>query len=237
MIRNYLIIAWRNLIKNKVHSVINIAGLSVGMSVAMLIGLWIWDELSFDSNHKNRDTIAQVIQNVTNNGEVQTWQSGPPPLAAELRKNYGSFFKQVVNSAGYGDHMLALANKKLNRTGMFMEPNGPEMFTLQMPKGNRNALTDPSSILISASRAKAYFGDSDPINKTLKIDNRYKSLGACLKICPQMPHLQASILSRPGIWDLPPMISDRCVNHGGQTFVRYMFKVPKMPTFRSSHQK
>jgi len=175
MIKNYLIIAWRNLIKNKVHSVINIAGLSVGMAVAMLIGLWIWDELSFDSNHKNRDTIAQVIQNVTNNGEVQTWQSVPLPLAAELRKNYGSLFKQVVNSAGYGDHMLALDNKKLNRTGMFMEPNGPEMFTLQMLKGNRNALIDPSSILISASTAKAYFGDSDPINKTLKIDNHYNA--------------------------------------------------------------
>jgi ABC-type antimicrobial peptide transport system permease subunit len=175
MIRNYLIIAWRNLIKNKVHSIINIAGLSVGMAVAMLIGLWIWDELSFDDNHKNRDTIAQVIQNVTNNGEVQTWQSVPLPLAAELRKNYGSLFKQVVNSAGYGDHMLALDNKKLTRTGVFMEPAGPEMFTLQMLKGNRNALTDPSSILISASTAKAYFGETDPINKILKIDNHYNA--------------------------------------------------------------
>jgi putative ABC transport system permease protein len=175
MIKNYLKIAWRNLIKNKVHSAINIAGLSVGMAVAMLIGLWIWDELSFNNNHKNSGAIAQVIQNVTNNGEVQTWQSVPLPLAAELRKSYGSLFKQVVNSAGYGDHMLALDNKKLTRTGVFMEAGGPEMFTLQMVKGNRNALTDPTSILISASTSKAYFGDEDPINKTLKIDNHYNA--------------------------------------------------------------
>ncbi|WP_295791486.1 ABC transporter permease [Mucilaginibacter sp.] len=72
MIKNYFKTAWRNLVKNKVHSFINIVGLSVGMAVAMLIGLWIWDELSFDKFTKNHDNIAQVIQNVTNNGEVQT---------------------------------------------------------------------------------------------------------------------------------------------------------------------
>ncbi|WP_121812359.1 ABC transporter permease [Mucilaginibacter kameinonensis] len=186
MIKNYLKIAWRNLIKNKVHSFINIAGLSVGMAVAILIGLWIWDELSFDSNHQNRGTIAQVIQNVTNNGEVQTWQAVPLPLAAELRKSYGSLFKQVVNSAGYGDHMLALDNKKLTRTGVFMEAGGPEMFTLKMLKGNRNALTDPTSVLISASTAKAYFGDADPMNRTLKIDNHYNAKVA--GVFEDMPH-------------------------------------------------
>jgi putative ABC transport system permease protein len=71
MIKNYLKTAWRNLIKNKVHSFINIVGLSVGMAVAILIGLWIWDELSFDKSFKNYDHIAQVKQNVPNNGEVQ----------------------------------------------------------------------------------------------------------------------------------------------------------------------
>jgi putative ABC transport system permease protein len=71
MIKNYLKTAWRSLIKNKVHSFINIVGLSVGMAVAILIGLWIWDELSFDKSFKNYDHIAQVKQNVPNKGEVQ----------------------------------------------------------------------------------------------------------------------------------------------------------------------
>ena len=172
MIRNYFKTAWRNLIKNKVHSFINIAGLSVGMAVAMLIGLWIWDELSFDKVHQNYGSIAKVIQNVTNNGEIQTWESVPYPLAAELRKNYSNDFKHVVMTAGMGDHIVALDNKKLTRNGGFMEQQGPEMFTLEMLKGNRNALKDPTSILISASTAKAYFGDADPMNKTLKIDNQ-----------------------------------------------------------------
>src|SRR5947208_3155944 len=73
MIKNYLKTAFRNLIKNKVHSFINIAGLSAGMAVAIVISLWIGDELSFDKYHKNYDRIAQVMQHVTNNGEVQTW--------------------------------------------------------------------------------------------------------------------------------------------------------------------
>src|ERR1700741_2635216 len=96
MIKNYLKSAWRNLVKNKEHSFINIVGLSVGMAVAMLIGLWVWDELSFDKFTSNYSSIAQVIQNVTNNGEVQTWRQVPYPLAAELRKSYGSDFKSVV---------------------------------------------------------------------------------------------------------------------------------------------
>ena len=73
MFKNYFKTAWRNLGKSKMHSFINITGLSIGMAVAILIGLWIYDELSFDKNFKNYDRIAQVIQNVTNNGEVQTW--------------------------------------------------------------------------------------------------------------------------------------------------------------------
>jgi putative ABC transport system permease protein len=75
MYKNYFKIAWRNLFANKTSSFINITGLSVGMSVAMLIGLWIWDELSFDKYHQNYDRIAQVMQQRTNNGTViLVWQ-------------------------------------------------------------------------------------------------------------------------------------------------------------------
>lgn len=73
--------AWRSLFKDKMHSAINIIGLSTGMAVAILIGLWMHDELSFNKNYKNYNRIAQVIQNVTNNGEVQTWWNVPYPLA------------------------------------------------------------------------------------------------------------------------------------------------------------
>ncbi|HEX3078874.1 MAG TPA: ABC transporter permease, partial [Puia sp.] len=85
MLRNYFKIAWRNLIKNKAHSFINIVGLSVGMAVAMIIGLWIWDELSYDKDNPNYEKIAQLMQNNTLNGEIGTWSSMPYVMGAELR--------------------------------------------------------------------------------------------------------------------------------------------------------
>jgi ABC-type antimicrobial peptide transport system permease subunit len=151
---------------------INIGGLAVGMAVVMLIGLWIYDEVSFDRYHKNYNRIAQVIQNVTNNGQVQTWFAEPYPLAAELRKNYGSDFKSVVMSTGSNGHIITFGDKKLTKNGAYMEAGGPELFSLKITKGSKDALKDPTSILLSASTAKAYFGNADPIGKMLKIDNQ-----------------------------------------------------------------
>src|SRR6185503_716013 len=155
MFKNYFKTAWRSLAKSKMHSFINIAGLSIGMAVAMLIGLWIYDEVSFDKNFKKYDRIGQVVQNVTNNGEVQTWMNVPYPLADELRKNYGSDFKSIVMASGIGDHILALEEKKLKKTGGFFEKGAPELFSLEMVHGT-SGLDDPSSLLISQSAAKAF---------------------------------------------------------------------------------
>ena len=140
------------------------------MAVAILIGLWMYDELSYNKNFKNYDRIAQVVQNVTNNGEVQTWWSVPYPLAEELRKNYGSDFKHIAMSVEWRDHILTVDNKKLKSTGGFFEKEMPEMFTLDMLYGKRDALNDPSSVLISESSAKAYFGSNDAVGKVFKID-------------------------------------------------------------------
>lgn len=170
MFKNYFKTAWRNLKKSKMHSFINIAGLAMGMSVAILIGLWIYDEVAYNKNFDNYDHIAQVVQNVTNNGEVQTWRSVPFPLAEELRKNYGSDFKYIVESVNWGDHILTINNEKLKQTGGFFEKQMPEMFTLKMLKGSRS-MNDPTSVLLSASAAAAYFGNNDPLNKLIKIDD------------------------------------------------------------------
>src|ERR1700748_1784407 len=149
MIKNNLRIAWRNLIKNKASSLINIGGLAVGMAVVMMIGMCIYDELSYDKYHKNYNRVAQVIQNVTNNGEVQTWTSVPYPLAEELRKNYGRDFKRVVMQAQRGDHILSFGKKKIKKQGAYFEKGFPEMLNLKMLRGEWKALDDPSSIFLS----------------------------------------------------------------------------------------
>src|SRR5215213_5617808 len=174
MIKNYWKIAWRNLVKSKGYSAINIGGLAVGMAVAMLIGLWVYDELSFNKYHKNYDHIAQVLQHVNFNGKVETQNANPGLMGPELRAKYGSNFKYVVQSSWTGGHLLSIGNKHINKTGIFFEPDAPEMLTLEMLKGTRSGLRDPYSIMLSASTAETIFGKEDPINKTIKFDRSYE---------------------------------------------------------------
>ncbi|SDG90467.1 ABC transporter permease [Chitinophaga filiformis] len=172
MIRNYFSIAWRNLLKSKGYSLINIGGLAAGMAVAMLIGLWIWDELSFDKYNKNYDRIAQLMQTQDFGGQLDTWQTMPYPVGDELREKYGSDFKQVVMSSWDFYKVLSVGDKKLRKIGKFMEPAGPALMDVQMLRGSQDALKDPSSILLSASTAAAYFGEEDPMGKTMRLDNK-----------------------------------------------------------------
>ncbi|MFI5137644.1 MAG: ABC transporter permease [Sphingobacteriales bacterium] len=172
MIKNYLKIAWRNLIKNKVPSFINISGLAVGMAVAMLIGLWMYDELSYNKSFQNYDSIVQVMQHQTMNGDVGTQSNMPIPLGYKLRQDYGDDFKYVVLSRTEG-HVISYGEKKLSGQGNFMQPEAPNLFTLKMIRGSRAGLTDPSSIMLSSSLAKAIFNNADPVNRILKIDNKF----------------------------------------------------------------
>src|SRR6185503_14660758 len=110
MFKSYLKIAGRQLLKSKLFSFINITGLAAGMAIAILIGLWIWDELSYDRYNKNYDRIASVMEQLTFNGEVSTSYSCPIPLADELRKNYGGEFRHVVLSWWNRDHILSFGN-------------------------------------------------------------------------------------------------------------------------------
>jgi len=173
MIRNYLKIAWRNLVKNKASSFINISGLAVGMAVAMLIGLWIWDELSFNKYHQNYDRIAKVMANANYDGVVYTIDSQPMPLTHEISSSYGEDFKYVVMSTAPEQHMLLSGDKKFTENGRYMQPDAPDMLTLKMLKGSRKGLKELNSILISASLSQKLFGSADPTGKLIKIDNQF----------------------------------------------------------------
>ncbi|MFT4015719.1 MAG: ABC transporter permease [Agriterribacter sp.] len=172
MLKNYFKIAWRNLLKNKKSSLINISGLAIGMAVAMLIGLWIWDELTFDKYHTNYDRVAQVMQHQTWNGTTHTGQALPFPLGEELRNSYGDNFKYLAMASWEGDHMLSKDNKHLYKNGIYIDKDGPRMLSLQMTKGSADGLANPNSILLSESTAKAFFGNADPMDQPMKIDNK-----------------------------------------------------------------
>src|ERR1700761_7704431 len=143
MIKNYLKIAWRNLLKNKASSFINIGGLAVGMAGAIMIGLWIYDELSFDKNFKKYDRITEVMQNNTMNGEVGTGDSVPWPMGDALRKEFGSDFKNVTMATYNNGHILSYGDKKLNINGTYFEPSALEMLSFNILKGSKHSLNDP----------------------------------------------------------------------------------------------
>src|SRR5471030_2812140 len=108
MIKNYFKIAWRNLIKNKASSFINIGGLAVGMAVALLIGLWIWDELSFNKYHQNYDRITEVMQKQKFLGGTKVWDRLPYPLIGELKSNYKDNFKHIVTATESDGYSLSI---------------------------------------------------------------------------------------------------------------------------------
>ena len=173
MLKIYFKIAWRNLIKNKVYSAINIVGLAVGMAVAMLIGFWIWDELSYNKSFKNYGQIAQVMQYQTFNSETGSQTSLPYLVGDELRKNYGSDFKYISMSGWTNDHILAFGEKIITQSGNYFEPQIIQMLSMKMLEGSTSALLDNHSIILSKTTAKALFGNADPMNRRIKIDSKF----------------------------------------------------------------
>ncbi|MFD2519361.1 ABC transporter permease [Emticicia soli] len=174
MILNYFKIAFRNLGKNKVYSFINIGGLAVGMSVAMLIGLWIFDEINANKYHKNYEKIGQ-IRSISTEPTTGVSEGSPHmqiPMSTALKANYKHLFNKVLTSWAVSDYTLKLGEKKLNRRGHFVEPGILEMLSLKMIKGSYDGLKDLHSIVLSKSTAEAMFGSADPINQSLKIDNK-----------------------------------------------------------------
>ena len=173
MFKNYFKTAIRNLVKSKGYSAINIGGLSVGMAVVMLIGLWIWDEFSWDKNFRNHDRIVQVMQNQTFNGVVGSQVSVPAVMGGEIRDKFGSDFKYVLQSSWNFQHTLAIGEKKFLKQGSYFEPGVIEMLSLNILKGSPNALREPYSIVLSSSLATTLFGNEDPVNKVVRLDNKY----------------------------------------------------------------
>src|SRR5436190_103969 len=172
MIRNYFKTAWRNLIKHKLYSFINIAGLTAGMGLAILIGLWIWDELSFNKYYQNYGSIARVMVNQIFGDNVSTNVAIPLPLRDELKNNYASDFENTALASWEWDHSFTVDKTKISESGMYVEPDFLKIFSIDMIQGSYNdALNEPSSIVLSVSAAKSLFGNENPINKTILFDN------------------------------------------------------------------
>ncbi|WP_205513258.1 ABC transporter permease [Longitalea arenae] len=171
MLKSYFKIAWRNLFKSKTSSIINISGLAVGLTVTILIALWIKDEVSYNTYHKNYDRIVQVLQHQLFNGKWQTQEANPAAMGPELRRLYGNDFKYVVQSSWNGPLGLAYGDQLFLKPGRYAEPEIVDMLSLQILKGSKNGLKEMNAIMLSQSVATAIFGKEDPIGKILRVEN------------------------------------------------------------------
>ena len=173
MLKSYLTIAWRHLLKNKGYSGINIAGLGLGMAIALIIGLYIADEYSFDHYHRNHTRIAEIMNLQSRKHEAfSTNGISVTPMARALRSGYTDLFDKIAQVSFPSDHLVAADDKKLIRTGVWAEHEFPEMFTYHMVYGSISALKDPSTLMIAQSLSTALFGNTDPTGKTIRLDNQ-----------------------------------------------------------------
>jgi hypothetical protein len=174
MYKSYFKVGWRNLIRNQGYSFINIGGLAMGMTVSMLIGLWIYDELSFNKYYQNYGSIGQVWGGRTD-PETSTIDGNITmayPAATALKSNYQHHFRHVLMAWWITDYTLSVDDNKFTKKGEFIDAGALDMLSLKMLKGTHAGLNDPHSIVLSQSTAEAIFGKEDPMNKTIKIDNR-----------------------------------------------------------------
>jgi putative ABC transport system permease protein len=171
MILNYLKIALRNLQRNITYSFINIFGLSIGIASSILIMLWIADEYQFDRFHEKRDTLYKVMMNQKFSGRIGSQPALPYPLKEALPAHSARIKHTVITNWGEG-FLLTAGENKITKVGLAASEDFLKMFTFPLIQGDINtALQDQNSIVLTESLARALFGDEDPLDKLVRIDN------------------------------------------------------------------
>ncbi len=227
MFSNYIKTAWRSLLHNKAYSVLNILGLATGMAVALLIGLWVYDQSSYDRFLPGYQQAYQVRFNYHNKGEISTQSEVCLPLANALKNDIPEIagaapaFGPVANTLGLGD-------KKLRLSGMISGDDFLKIFQFPVLKGNAaTALKDPYSIVLTQSTAKALFGDADPINKPIRIDNfEDRIVTAVIKDLPRNSSFQFDYITAFSAFTSGGWVKAATTNWGHNFFILYVSLQP-----------
>jgi putative ABC transport system permease protein len=169
MFKSYIIIGWRNLLKKKGYSAINIFGLGIGIASCMLIFMYVQYERSFDKYHEKGDRIYRVIHGGKQQALDAYWVWNNAPIGPALAANFPEIDK-VLQFSGRSDILLTYGEKIYQEEDVFfMDSTAFEVFSWKLVKGNpKTALAAPYSIVLTESMAKKYFGDEDPLGKSLK---------------------------------------------------------------------
>ncbi|MEO1010542.1 MAG: ABC transporter permease [Bacteroidota bacterium] len=169
MFKNYLKIAWRNLIKNKGYALLNIGGLAIGLACFLLITLYISHEFSFDDYHERKDNIYRVAHHSNSDDVKDAWIWGNAPVGPALKSDFPEIVEKVQFS-GISDVLLEYHNRSFQEGKCFyVDASVFDVFSWPLIAGNpKTALEAPYSIVLTETMAKKYFGNENPIGKTLK---------------------------------------------------------------------
>lgn len=173
MIKHNFKISYRQMLRNKAYSLINVSGLAIGLVVAMLIGLWVQDELAFNKYHSTYQSTYQLLRHENNGDERHTNSSLVTAMGTYISTNYPDMVdRTVISRARAQNRVFSNGDNKFRQVGLFMQEGAPSMLGLEMIRGTHDGLLDMKSILLSESFAKRVFGDEDPMNKIIKMDAR-----------------------------------------------------------------
>src|SRR5436190_5781538 len=223
MLKNYIVVTLRNFFRNKTYSFINIGGLSVGICCSMLIMLWVYDELSFDKFIPKSDRLFQVYVNSTFDGKVNSWRSVPLPTYEGIKSDDSNIKASAVSDWG-SDHLLTVGDKRLNKRGFYASEDFLTMFEFPLIKGSaEKVLDEPYSIVISESMAKAFFGDADPMDQIMRLDNQdeLKVVGI-LKDVPKNSSFQFDFLIPWKLNETRDWVKRNMTNWGNYSFQVYV---------------
>ncbi len=173
MLKNYVKIAWRNLVNSKVYSLLNISGLAIGMAVTLLIGLWVYYQYSYDRFLPGYEYAYRVKLSYNNNGEKGVGIATCLPLSAALKKEIPGV-QYAATVTWIGPHGLIAGEKRLSFEGHMAGNDFLHIFQFPFIKGDAGtALQNPYSIVLTRSAAMALFGTADVMNKTVRLDNKH----------------------------------------------------------------
>ena len=173
MLKNYFLTAWRNLVKTKGYSALNISGLAIGMAVTLLIGLWVYDQYAYDKFLPDYQRLYQVRRNFNSNGTILNFTSTSLKLAATLRAQIPEI-EYVAESAGNNRRVLLYRDKRFYVPGTSTGEDFLKMFRFPLVAGNPStALKETYSIVLTQATATSLFGKEDPMGKMVRIDNKH----------------------------------------------------------------
>jgi len=200
MIKNYFKIAWRNLKSNRLYSTINILGLSISFTVIVLLFMFVMYERNFDASHKNKDHIYRLLLHTDGDTSYETWANVPAIVAPTIKQEIPGIIESArVLKHNFGDTASINANdSNFTENLLYWCDNDLfNIFTFEFIKGQfQNPLTNPNTVVLSESIAKKYFGNENPIGKTITVDNYNKlEVTAVYKDLPKNSTLDCDLIA------------------------------------------